>query len=919
MNLWRAGNAVARALVVATLSFTSPQSRAVDAPVVEFYNAALDNYFITANANEAAAIDGGAAGPGWVRTGETFMSGGSTPVCRFYGSISPGPNSHFYTVIPAECQSLKDSQFGPSDPRRQTVKSWNFESLDFVSTPPTGAICPAGTMPVYRAYNNGAARGIDSNHRITASYTAIQQVVALGWKYEGVVMCGATSAPVLVKVVASVAPGLPAFVSTSIEQVNTLYDAGALGASLSLPMAADARDGLVVALDANDNLRLASVEVPGDGKIILSADSTALALVRISIGSLPSGLTAQSLNETIRATAAYPALVTAINQALAAGAAPPLSLPVVNSIATVSAHAMDLLRKPPGRNAKLLNKSISATVSPPFSLLGDIGSGLDLVGTRSGTIELTNCLPIYWSATANSTTVLLDPIRFGLEDILSNVGCLLDLHGSVSVPDAGGRKFTLRVEQNSTTKAANVVMILRDTLSIVLDNIPGLKDSCKAEVTNALISAKALDTLYSIAAFKAYLHETVHAYKEWASVLRRCTPDSAAQWGADAGRFIGSILKIIDGVSEVTSAVKATGLVFEMQQWAKYLSFTPRDIQICETGTVPNLSIANCAVRIEPSAKPITLAPGAIYDPAYTAFDSGGLSTGFPADLKVTSTDSSVVDVDANPGKLTAGAKTGSIEINLFSPSIPLQSKFGVTVVDPKINPATPTVIVGSSVTLQLVDDSGQPVNAKGANESQTTWIVLDKDIAEINALISYFAYPNSISVLGRKVGTTTITAWNLVSGKHAAVNLTVTPAVDPARKIQIASASCSKTTFSDSGVQSYTFRAAADAGVVMNVGDYSQFIWKMSDGREWGGCQGQASQLTHCNCGPWTRLSGDQYSACRREAGQPASATMQSENFYDDGRSSTLSYPVSVRAVINLGRGTQGGEVNSAPVPLCQ
>ncbi|MDP1854611.1 MAG: hypothetical protein Q8K74_00970 [Candidatus Nitrotoga sp.] len=60
--------------------------------VVEFYNTNLDNYFITADANEAAGIDGGSAGPGWIRTGNSFKSGGSTPVCRFYGSQVPGPN-----------------------------------------------------------------------------------------------------------------------------------------------------------------------------------------------------------------------------------------------------------------------------------------------------------------------------------------------------------------------------------------------------------------------------------------------------------------------------------------------------------------------------------------------------------------------------------------------------------------------------------------------------------------------------------------------------------------------------------------------------------------------------------------------------------------------------------------------------------
>ncbi len=157
--------------------------------VLEFYNTNLDNYFITADSGEAAAIDGGSAGPGWIRTGNSFKSGGTTSVCRFYGSQSPGPNSHFYTVDPAECQGLKDQQIPAGDPRKLTVKSWNFESLDFVSTPATNQTCPTGTTPVYRAYNNGFARGVDSNHRITSSLTAIQEVVTRGWSNEGVVMC----------------------------------------------------------------------------------------------------------------------------------------------------------------------------------------------------------------------------------------------------------------------------------------------------------------------------------------------------------------------------------------------------------------------------------------------------------------------------------------------------------------------------------------------------------------------------------------------------------------------------------------------------------------------------------------------------------------------------------------------------------
>ena len=170
--------------ITVLLQLPFPQTLGI---VTEFYNTILDNYFITADPNEAAAIDGGSAGPGWVRTGNNFNfnSGGNTYVCRFYGSQSPGPNSHFYTVSNSECNGLKALQ--ATTPATQ--KRWNFESLDFVSTPPVNGTCPTGTVPVYRAYNNGFTRGIDSNHRITVNQAGIDAVVARGWVSEGVVMC----------------------------------------------------------------------------------------------------------------------------------------------------------------------------------------------------------------------------------------------------------------------------------------------------------------------------------------------------------------------------------------------------------------------------------------------------------------------------------------------------------------------------------------------------------------------------------------------------------------------------------------------------------------------------------------------------------------------------------------------------------
>ncbi len=158
---------------------------ASEATVIEFHNTILDHYFLTASSIEAAAIDAGSAGPGWVRTGNSFKSGGVFPVCRFYGSPDPGPNSHFFTADAAECASLRQLQLTASP----LLPRWNFESFDFVSTPHDGGLCPPATVPAYRAYNNGFALGIDSNHRISTSLAAIQQVVARGWIYEGVAMC----------------------------------------------------------------------------------------------------------------------------------------------------------------------------------------------------------------------------------------------------------------------------------------------------------------------------------------------------------------------------------------------------------------------------------------------------------------------------------------------------------------------------------------------------------------------------------------------------------------------------------------------------------------------------------------------------------------------------------------------------------
>lgn len=159
--------------------------------VVEFYNAALDHYFITASAKEIADLDAGVH-KGWTRTGKSFQawgvgSTGNTgrrPVCRAYGNPAAGLDSHFYSASPQECVATVTKFKG----------AWLLEASEVfemeLPDTTTGA-CTSGGAPVYRVWNNRA----DSNHRYTTSIADRDAMVAKGYVKEGygpnsVTLCG---------------------------------------------------------------------------------------------------------------------------------------------------------------------------------------------------------------------------------------------------------------------------------------------------------------------------------------------------------------------------------------------------------------------------------------------------------------------------------------------------------------------------------------------------------------------------------------------------------------------------------------------------------------------------------------------------------------------------------------------------------
>jgi hypothetical protein len=149
-------------------------------PVIEFYRSDRDHFFVTADPAEAAYVDSNY--PFFQRTGEVFfawldpsMAPPNTPLspmCRFY---NPDPliDSNFFTADPSECQFVIDNWPGV----------WNLETRAafYVLMADVNGVCPAGSLPVYRFFNNRN----DANQRHTIDLSVRRAMLNRSWGPDG--------------------------------------------------------------------------------------------------------------------------------------------------------------------------------------------------------------------------------------------------------------------------------------------------------------------------------------------------------------------------------------------------------------------------------------------------------------------------------------------------------------------------------------------------------------------------------------------------------------------------------------------------------------------------------------------------------------------------------------------------------------
>jgi hypothetical protein len=150
--------------------------------VVEYYVPSLNKYFITAHANDQAALD---ALPDFQRTGRTFKvpkKSVYTNVINVYRFFSPEAVSHFYVDKTGHDTIVANPAFGLND-----------EGIDFGSVKPdysSGAgQCPSwASVKILRSYH-GASVVNQRNHRYTNNNFDYNAMSAIGWAPEGVAFC----------------------------------------------------------------------------------------------------------------------------------------------------------------------------------------------------------------------------------------------------------------------------------------------------------------------------------------------------------------------------------------------------------------------------------------------------------------------------------------------------------------------------------------------------------------------------------------------------------------------------------------------------------------------------------------------------------------------------------------------------------
>ena len=540
----------------------------------------------------------------------------------------------------------------------------------------------AGTKIVQGSFSTGA---IAAGASILSGTVTVEQDRTVlfstnGWTWEVKVTPPPTEQLTEITFAATVPPA----VIDKIAEVTSPIDNGPATSAIRTPILSNGDSTVVLASDLNGDIVLASMS---DGpNVLLSEDSTALAFVRLALGSLPftSPTEITTLSRDIRTMPSYPILVQAISKALLNSTTPSVTqevqVDIGNVLTELTSTYYNRVVSAPNNSVKptgLSGAPVDKNRLPLFiGFAGQATQKLYFTGMdnlRKG--QVSNAMPIYWGASVSSSTSATTETMIGAPvllpryqvTLLTLAKLLVSLPSATGVPElnsaAPNSDFNLSVYQTDATRYSTYADFTADGVSLLLSFSAPYLAPCAANIASAVISPVSLGALAQQTTVKGtfltYLREGFTGLPNLANIqssLFTCASSLSKRGVVFTPTFMPKVINFLAAFNLYNNIVNGVGFAAEIGVQEKYASydFSKRaTVSYCELGAV----LVNCAARLEligpgqsstseGGSGQSTIKKGATEQLSVVAFDSKNTRTLAPVKLTWLARQPAIADIN---------------------------------------------------------------------------------------------------------------------------------------------------------------------------------------------------------------------------------------------------------------------------------
>lgn len=550
---------------------------------------------------------------------------------------------------------------------------------------------------------------------------------------------------------------------------------------------------LVIASSATGQIVLAAMG--SDSTLQLSVESTAVALVRMLMAEASLEGANAFLVTAIKSDSSFGLLLEAVNSALAASKLPSedeTTLRLASAIASRAAKGATekvlALAEVASRKSALASR-LPVVTPLPYVALAAFGGNIEVSG---GLVELKNRSLIRWAA--KSQDYYGQDFRDGRSEveILSRSNLRESLFPEYKedityMSNDGPRPFVVSLGQNTTTLTLNVLDIIFDVASAVLDRtvFDNVSEECAKEVAG-LFMGPALSTLLATPSAASFdeAFDQMREGGQKAFIDRISDPKAISDCTAGVSQFVAnqfqnpkkalnSYLRLAGRMSLIGKAAKfilnpdeTAALVVIPGRIAMILAYHSKPfvpVTIC----VAEAKINNCAHEFDFSPMNPTILAGSSHKLETKAYDVGKRETPRPSTAVFTEGRSAgLLEVDPKSGRFTA-LKSGFAELAVADPYTGASGATGFFIESGRLYPSEMTVRVGEVADFKVVSNNGNDFSLPSSIDM--AWSTANSAIASVASTGSL-----AMRVKGEAPGRTNVQVKNPVTGVILTATLNV-------------------------------------------------------------------------------------------------------------------------------------------------